>query len=199
MQSLRCIHVGVGPKSRGSGLLDLLAKHPDRFTNIAFVDATRDIALGEAQRRGWNDVACFGSLPDAIRGTKADACMITSPARFHGQQIRECLEAGLHVYVAKPMTYDLDEAVRLVELAESKKLCLVVDQQQQFLLTERTLVEWTRAKKYGEIGYVDFRIHRYRPEMRAFTGKDPFIWEQGVHSFNSLIAILGRPAVSVYA
>jgi predicted dehydrogenase len=35
--------------------------------------------------------------------------------------------------------------------------------------------------------------------MAAFTGNDPFIWEQGVHSFNSLLAITGRSAISVFS
>lgn len=197
--ALRCIHIGVGSKSRGAWLLDLLARQADKFAPVAFVDATREIGKAEADRRGWTTIACYGSLAEALHQGKADAAIITSPARFHGEQIRLCLEAGLHVFVAKPMTYDLDEAARLVELAERTGRCLVVDQQQQFLLTERTLAEWTRAKRFGELGYVAFHIHRYRPEMLSFTGADPFIWEQGVHSFNSLLAITGRPAKSVFA
>jgi len=199
MNALRCIHVGVGAKSRGAWLLDLFPRSADRFAPVAFVDASREIARAEADRRGWSSIACFGSLPEALGAVKADAAIITSPARFHGEQIRLCLEAGLHVFVAKPMTYDLDEAVRLVELAERKRLSLVVDQQQRFLLTERTLAEWAKAKRFGELGYVAFQIHRYRPEMLSFTGADPFIWEQGVHSFNSLLAMTGRQAHSVFA
>lgn len=194
---LRCIYVGV--KNRGSYILDLGIAEPERFQPVALVDATREIAQDEAARRGWPDMPCYGSLEETLEHVLADACFITSPARFHGVQIRTALERGLHVFVAKPMTYDLDEALRLVELAEQRGLCLVVDQQQQFSPTERTLAEWVRSKRYGEVGFVSFCIHRYRPHMASFIGANPFLWEQGVHSFNSLIAILDRPAVSVIA
>ncbi len=194
---LKCIMVGV--INRGRFLTDLMTQSPERFTLVAFADKSVEVARAEADRLGWASMPCHASLADAIRSVKADAAIITSPARFHSEQIRTCLDAGLHVFVAKPMTYDLDEAEQLVQLAERKKLCLVVDQQQMFTLTERTLAEWVRAKKYGEVGFVEFRIHRYRPNMAAFTGDAPFIWEQGVHSFNSMLAILGRPAVSVSA
>lgn len=213
---LRCIFIGVKPRSRGSNLLHLLSKHFPNYLPVAFVDASVEFAKEQVQietteKQGgwktlpalgqgeWERMACFGSLEEALGKVQADAAIINSPAKFHGEQIRACLEAGLHVFVAKPMTYDLNEAENLVQLAEEKKLCLVVDQQSQFTLTERTMAEWLRSQKYGRVDFVDFSIHRYRPEMRAFTGDDPFIWEQGVHSFNSLIAMLGVPAVTVSA
>jgi predicted dehydrogenase len=194
---LRCIYVGV--KNRGSYILDLGIAQPERFQPVALVDATREIAQDEAARRGWQAMPCFSSLEEALGCVSAEACFITSPARFHGAQMRAALEGGLHVFVAKPMTYDLDEAVQLVEMAEQRGLCLVVDQQQQFSPTERTLAEWVREQRFGEVGFASFIIHRYRPNMASFIGADPFLWEQGVHSFNSLIALLDRPAVSVIA
>lgn len=189
----------VGIAGRGESMVNLVHDDAKRFAVAAFVDKSEEFARADAEKRGWKEMPCFGSLAEALRQTKAEAAVITSPARFHTEQMRACLDAGLHVLVAKPMTYNLDEAEQLVRLAEKKKLCLLVDQQQQHLLTERTLAAWMREKKYGEVGYAEFRIHRYRPVMRAFTGDNPFIWEQGVHSFNSLLAILDRPAVSVFA
>lgn len=189
----------VGVTNRGKSMTDLLQADSEHFEIVALVDKTEEFARCEAQRRGWNDMKCFGSIKDCLRQVKAEAAIITSPARFHGEQIRDCFEAGLHVLVAKPLVYDLREAEQLVELAEMKNLSLVVDQQYQFFLTERTVSEWIKNKKYGDVGFIDFKIHRHRPNMAAFTGDNPFIWEQGVHSFNSLLSILGRPAVSVFA
>lgn len=197
---LRSIFVGVATGSRGAYLLDLVRKHaPHQFRPVALVDASVDLARTEAARLEWSDMPCFDSLAAAIEAVPADAAIITTPARFHGEQIRLALTHGLHVLVAKPMTYDLRTAEDLVHLAENNGRCLVVDQQQQFKPTERALAEWIQSKKYGEVGYVQFTQHRHRPQMRAFTGNDPFVWEQGVHSFNSLIALLGTPAIRVTA
>ena len=194
---IKCIFVGV--KNRGSYIIDLCTSQKDKFEVEALVDKTTGIAQSEADRRNWQKIPCFSSLQQAINETEADACIITSPACFHSMQMRTALNAGLHVFVAKPMTYDLKEAIYLVELAEKKNLCIVVDQQQQFSLTERTIAEWIRTGRFGKLGFVDFSIHRYRPQMLSFTSENPFIWEQGAHSFNSLAAILDRPAKSVIA
>jgi len=194
---LRCIHAGV--HRRGEKMLRGFMAQNDRFVPMALVDASGDLAKQQAALAGVSEQSCFGSLEEAIEAVQADACVITSPARFHGQQIALCLNKGLHVFVAKPMSYDIKESIALVELAERCNRFLLVDQQQQFYKTERTLAEWVRDERYGKVGFCSFVIHRHRPEMAAFTGKDPFIWEQGVHSFNSLVAILGRPAISALA
>lgn len=196
---LRCILVGT--INRGERMISLLLNFDPakRFEFVGLVDKTAEIARGIAEQKGWGNMPCFGSLQEAVEKVEAEAAILASPARFHGEQTRICLEAGLHVFVAKPLTYDLAEAEQLVELAEKKGRCLLVDQQSQFLTTERTLGDWMHSRKYGDVLYVEFSLHRHRPTMGAFTSDNPFIWEQGVHSFNSLIAILGRPAVAVYS
>jgi predicted dehydrogenase len=188
----------VGVTRWGRGVTDLFAGLPDLFTVVALVDQTLEIAQSETSRRNWPGMPYFGSFEEALSQIEADACVLTTPARFHAEQIRLALKKGLHVFVSKPMTYDLDEAAELVKLAETEKRCLLVDQQYQFLFTELAVKEWIKTKKYGELGYIDFIIHRHRPAMGAMTGEDPFIWEQGVHMFNSLLAITGRPAISVF-
>lgn len=198
--TLKTLFIGVAPRSRGALLLKIALKFcPEFFCPVAFVDATADLARTEAIEGGWSEMPCYGDLGQALAEAPADAAVITSPAKFHGAQIRACLEAGLHVFVAKPMTYDLDEAASLVKLAADRGLCLLVDQQIRFQRTISTVAEWVRAHKYGEPGFVEFSMHRHRPLMRSFTGSDPYIWEQGVHTFNTLIAILDRPALRVLA
>ncbi len=213
---LRCLFIGVRPRSRGSKLLHMLSRHFPEYLPVGFVDASRELALEQVNiepsgKEGgwknsavfnegkWKEMPCFGCLEEALAGVAADAAVISSPAKFHGEQIRLCLEAGLHAFVAKPLTYDLDEAERLVQMAERKQRCLVVDQQFRFSLTERTVADWVRDGRYGRVGYIDVSIHRYRPTMGSFTGDNPFLWEQAVHTFNSLVSILGVPAVRVFA
>jgi predicted dehydrogenase len=86
-----------------------------------------------------------------------------------------------------------------VASAESRSVRIVVDQQVRFSAVERAMRRLVAQGDYGPVGFASFTVQRYRPEMRAFTGDNPFLWEQGVHSFNSLLAILDRPAVSVTA
>jgi NDP-hexose-3-ketoreductase len=55
-----------------------------------------------------------------------DPCIayISLPNQLHGIWARAALEAGFHVIVDKPALLNLDEAMRLTELADNRKLCL---------------------------------------------------------------------------
>lgn len=192
---LRSLHIGVG--NRGAHILKLAMEHG--CVPMALFDVRPEL-LGVARDiAGLPASACYTDLEEALNVPDLQACIITSPAQFHGNQMRAALERGLHIFIAKPMTYDLDEARHLVEAAERRSLVIVVDQQSQFSLTERTAAQWMHEKRFGAIAYGSFIHHRYRPDMAAFTGTHPFVWEQGVHSFNTLLAILGRRAVAVTA
>ena len=54
------------------------------------------------------------------------AVVIATPAASHGQLAREALLAGKHVLIEKPLAIRVDDGCRLVELARSKGLVLMV-------------------------------------------------------------------------
>lgn len=193
---LRCIFVGV--HNRGLQMLELFT-HDSRFLPVALVDVSVDVCREITAVNGWGDLPGFDSLAPAVAQVEADAVVISTPSAFHGAYTRQALEAGLHVYVATPFTTDLEDAIALVELAADRRLAIVVDQQQKYGVTERTLTGWTREKRYGELVYAVYLAHRHRPRVGAFNGSHPHLWEQGCHDLNSLLAICGRRVERVTA
>jgi len=86
--------------------------------------------------------SCGGqfNVPEASRYTglfgyrkmfdKVDAVAIESPPYFHPQQAADAVEAGKHVYVAKPIAVDAPGCLSIGESgkkATAKKLCFLVD------------------------------------------------------------------------
>jgi predicted dehydrogenase len=55
-----------------------------------------------------------------------DAFIVAATPNVHFVQARAALEQGLHVLIEKPMTFTVDEARELVEIAARKKLQLLV-------------------------------------------------------------------------
>ncbi len=55
-----------------------------------------------------------------------DAVIVASTPNVHFAHARAALERGLHVLIEKPMTFTVDEARELVEIAAQKKLQLLV-------------------------------------------------------------------------
>lgn len=200
MERLRFIQVGVG--NRGAHVLqEVLTQYSDRFKPVAFVDIDPALLAAAQAKPGCAQVATYPTLAAALAGAAdAQAVFVVTPARYHGDMVRAALLAGKHVWVEKPLTYDYAEALALAALARQQQRAVVIGNQYQYHPLERQLQHLVQSARYGKPFLVSYLHHRYRPEMRAFTGEYPALWEQGVHSLNSILAILGNPDLAtVYA
>lgn len=191
---LRTIHVGCG--NRGTWPLRLVTGG-QAFRPVALVDI-REVHLARAREiTGLPAEACFSDLREAAGAVEADAVVVITPSRFHGQVIDLALELGKHVLVEKPFVLDLGQAKALVDRAERAGLCIVVAQNYRFRDTERTVRTLLAKQTYGEPGYATFIHHRYRPDPGSFTMDHAMLYEMSVHHFDSLLALFDREAVRV--
>jgi predicted dehydrogenase len=200
MQPIRFIQVGVG--NRGAHVLqEICSQHGAQFAPVALVEINRAFLAETTARLGLQDLPAYATLGEALaQGPEADAVVIVTPAHLHTDMVRAALLAGKHVWVEKPLCYDYGEAVELAELARRQQRAVVIGNQYQYHPLERRLQQLIQTRAYGAPFLVSYMHHRYRPEMRAFTGEYPALWEQGVHSLNSILAMLGTPDLkSVYA
>lgn len=81
---------------------------------------------------------------------KVDLVSICSPAVTHGSIVRAFLNAGVHVLVEKPIATDLDEADRLIALAEINNRVLTVGHQERFVFARTGLLDYLDAPKRVE-------------------------------------------------
>lgn len=200
MERIPFIQVGVG--NRGAHVLqEVLTQYSDRFQPVGFVDIDPALLAAAQEKPGCATVATYATLAAALTSQPtAQAVFVATPARFHGEMVRAALRAGKHVWVEKPLTYDYSEALALATLARQQQRAVVIGNQYQYHPLERQLQQVVQSERYGRAFLVSYIHHRYRPEMRAFTGEYPALWEQGVHSLNSILAILGNPDLAtVYA
>ncbi len=88
---------------------------------------SRDTSRGNAflARHGFKDAQVFKNIGELI-DCEADLVIITSPDRLHYADAKACLEADKHVLLEKPMTTSAEEALSLLELAETKNITLAV-------------------------------------------------------------------------
>ncbi len=87
---------------------------------LALVD--RDPALLERSRRAAPDARCSTDIADLL--PESFAADIVVPAQVHAPLATRCLEAGLAVFVEKPLAPTSEEAIALARLADAKKAVL---------------------------------------------------------------------------
>lgn len=74
----------------------------------------------------------FDDVHKLLERARPDVVHITTPPQSHFELGKVCLEAGCNVYIEKPFTLNTEEAEKLIQLAEVKKLKLTVGHNGQF-------------------------------------------------------------------
>lgn len=124
-----------------------------------------------------------------------DAVIVATPIRTHFRLAREALLAGKHVLVEKPITLRTDEAQELIELAESKKLILMVGHTFQFNPAVEAVRTIIQSKQLGEIFYMDAT----RVNLGLFQPDINVMWDLAPHDISLLRYVLNAEVVSISA
>lgn len=98
----------------------------------------------------------FDNLPEFLAFNEVDAVLISTPHVFHFQQAYECLAAGCHVFVDKPLACRSEEAQQLVALANKKGLVLTVGNQRRYEVPYQQLKKMIYGGELGEIRLVHY-------------------------------------------
>jgi len=164
------IAIGViGCGSRGTWIADLFLQHGG-YQVVAAADYFQDQvdAFGEKFRleasRRYTGLSGYKRVLD----NKVDAVVIESPPYFHPEQAAAAVDAGVHVYIAKPVAVDVPGCESIAasgEKATSNKRCFLVDFQTR---TEPLYQEAVRRAQSGAIG-------RFISGEASYTAGSPWV------------------------
>lgn len=106
------------------------------------------------------------------------------------------LDAGKHLLCQKPLSYDFDEAERLVEYAEERKLHMAVNQQLRFSESVAAARAMVAQGWIGEPFEMTWDFHVYTPwENWAWVAEQPRLDlnQFTIHPIDAVRCILGDP------
>src|SRR5439155_15803471 len=108
---------------------------------------------------------------------------------------KRCLEAGLHVFVEKPLAATTAEARELIAIAERHGRVLMVDHTYLFTNAVRRIKEVVESGELGELYYVD----SVRINLGLFQHDVNVIWDLAPHDLSIVDHILPADARSISA
>jgi len=174
------INIGlIGCGGRGTWIADLFTKHGG-YNIIAAADYFEDRvnAVGEkfnipASKR-YTGLSCYKKMLN----DRPDAIAIESPPYFHPEQAAAAVNAGAHVYLAKPIAVDVPGCNTVAQSgkeATAKKLCFLVDFQTR---ANELYCEALKRVHNGDIGKLAFGEATYHADnpwkgMVDVLAKDP--------------------------
>jgi predicted dehydrogenase len=132
---------------------------------------------------------------DQLLNLPLDAVAIATPVSTHYALARQCLEAGLHVLIEKPLAATGFEAQELIDLAARKQRVLMVDHTYVFSNSIRTIKTLIDEGELGELYYVD----SIRINLGLFQRDINVVWDLAPHDLSIVDYILGLDARSISA
>jgi myo-inositol 2-dehydrogenase/D-chiro-inositol 1-dehydrogenase len=153
---LRIGIIGCGGRSDNVGEMAL---KDGRYEIVALADYFQDAVDRQGEKyqvpanRRFTGLDCFKKLIDA---GGIDIVAVLSPPYFHPEQAEAAAEAGLHVWLAKPIAVDAPGVARVMAAARkatANKRCFLVDFQTRSLAHYNEAARRVAAGDLGTLGY----------------------------------------------
>jgi predicted dehydrogenase len=196
--AIRVAITGMG--SRGQDWVREVRAEPG-YEFAACVDTDVEVLRRAATKLSIPQEQCFTTLTDALDHSACDAVIVATSADCHTDVCEAALARGLALIVEKPFTLHLDESVKLVRLAEQKKVTLVVAQNYRYMRAFRTVRRLINEGALGEIGLAACQYFRVPHEMAASHAglTNSILWGPGIHHLDALRYVLGQKVTGVMA
>lgn len=124
-----------------------------------------------------------------------DALVIATPVSTHFSLAKKAISEGKHVLIEKPMTSSVKEAEILMNLAEQKKVLLMVDHTFLYTGAVQKIKQLLTDQELGTIKYLDST----RINLGLFQSDINVLWDLAPHDLSILNYLVNERPYSVNA
>jgi predicted dehydrogenase len=169
----------------------------------AFADPSSEALARAVAEFGGRPV--FDSVAAALDALDdVDALVLANPPM--GREGIVCLACArrLPMLIEKPLALDLDEALKLVQIAESAGVSLMVGLNFRYLAVTEAMRRLLAERTVGIAEFARFTYERWRDGRRAdlndypLVMDHPMLWEQSIHHFDLMRFVYGQEPVHVH-
>jgi predicted dehydrogenase len=175
-KKIHVAQIGCGREGRVD-MNGVLACPMARVVAVCDLDSKR-LAAGQKlaedfyQKQGESDVSVktFHDYRELLASPDIDAVVVSVPDYWHAMVAIEAAIAGKHIYVQKPVTYDIAGAIALRKTVEAKKIILQTGSQQRSehpWMSFRSASEAVRNGRIGQLKTVKIGVGLDKPSGHA--------------------------------
>jgi predicted dehydrogenase len=153
---------------------------------VGIVDISEQRGQACAEKYATEFIADYQDLFERV-----DAVNIVVPTSLHYPIAVEFLRRGIHVLVEKPITVDLIQAKRLIDLSKKSGCILQVGHLERFNPAVKKLRECA-----GKPVYIETQRVSYPTDRNLDVG---VVWDLMIHDIDILLNLVNSPVVDVHA
>jgi predicted dehydrogenase len=207
-QPTRVGFIGVGIMARVH-IADMLRRRDTEV--VAICEPAPAAYAAAAQLFDQHGAAVPPNEPDWVKwvatyASQLDAVVIITPHVLHFAQATACLEAGLDVFLEKPMVMNADEARALIEIRDRTGRLLVVGFQGSLSPQVREAARRIQSGELGRILNISAVAWQDWATLTAGTWRQQpelsgggFLFDTGAHMLNTVADLAGEDFAEVAA
>ncbi len=163
-------------------------------THVELVCDKREDSLKKV-KQAFPEVGVCSDAREIITSPSIDAVAIVTPVWTHYELAKAALENGKHVFVEKPFTATVAQAEELIELAERKRLTVMVDHTFLFTGAVRKIRQLIDQGVLGDLYYYD----SMRVNLGLFQHDVNVVWDLAPHDLSIMDYLIAEKAEAVVA
>jgi predicted dehydrogenase len=164
----------------------------DRVKIAAICDKSQ-FALASAAK-AYPNVKTTSNYRDIVSAKDIDVVVIVTPVLTHFTLAKEALLNGKHIFVEKPFTASVKQAEELIQIAQKKKLKIMVDHTYLFTASVRKIKNLIDSSSFGQLYYYDST----RVNLGLFQHDVNVVWDLAPHDLSIMdYVIKDKPSAVV--
>ncbi len=144
-------------------------------------------------------IKTFRTLKEMLADDAIELVVVNTPSYTHYEYATKALEAGKHVIVEKPFTNTVEEANKLIQLAEKQRKKLSVYQNRRYDSDYKTIKKVLSQKLLGDIVEAELHFDRFKEELSPKLHKEVpgpgagSLYDLGSHLIDQALQLFGMP------
>lgn len=147
----------------------------------------------ESMKALYHQIETTHHYDDLVNDPDLDAIAIATPVFSHYELAKKSLLAGKHTFIEKPMASNQEQCIELNQIAEEKKLTLMIGHTFIYTTVVRKIKELILAGELGEIQYISSR----RLNLGLFQKDINVAWDLAPHDISIINYLLDEKPISV--
>ena len=197
----------AGFGDRGSTYASMQKLFPDRMKVVAVADINPEKVQKAKELYGIKDELCFTSAEEMLAQDKlADVMVVSTMDRQHVNHAIPALEKGYNILMEKPISPDLQECKRIIEVAKHCPGKIIVCHVLRYTTFYNTLKSILDSKKIGDVvsvcanenvGYWHQAHSFVRGNWRNSDQTSPMILQKCCHDMDIYTWLLGKKCKAI--
>lgn len=175
---------------------------PNVVRNLAALDGSQVRAIAEISasarkraQKAYPGIHVTSDVSEVMTSPDIDAVAVITPVWTHYELARTALENGKHVFVEKPFTSTAEQAEKLIELAQKKRLKIMVDYTFLFTGAVRKISQLLEEGALGKLYYYDST----RVNLGLFQHDINVLWDLAPHDLSIMDHIIKASPEAIVA